>query len=117
MNKTAIVIFQSKTGYTQKYAEWIAEELSCGLVPLNGMTVEALEPYQMIIYGGGLRAGQVSGLKKLKKTAARQRKQKVDLFLHWPDRRHAGIPLRNKKGKLHSRGTGNCRTVLLSRRV
>ena len=28
MNKTAIVIFQSKTGYTQKYAEWIAEELS-----------------------------------------------------------------------------------------
>ncbi len=80
MSKTAIVIFQSKTGYTQKYAEWIAEELSCGLAPLNGITSEALEPYQMIIYGGGLHAGQVSGLKKLKKLLPAKENRKLILF-------------------------------------
>ena len=80
MNEAAIVIFRYKTGYTQKYAEWIAEELSCGLVPLNGMTAEALEPYQMIIYGGGLRAGQISGLKKLKKLLSAKGNRKLIFF-------------------------------------
>ena len=27
------VIYKSKTGFTQKYAQWIAEETGCDLIP------------------------------------------------------------------------------------
>ena len=31
----AIVIYTSKRGSTKQYAEWIAEDLGCGAVPLS----------------------------------------------------------------------------------
>lgn len=66
MNKI-VVVFQSKYGATRKYAEWIAKELSCDL--LDGRTIKAgdLTPYDTIIFGGGIYAGSVNGIKRLTK--------------------------------------------------
>lgn len=64
MNNT-IVIYESKYGHTARYANWIAESLSCPLLERQKVTSSDLENADTIIYGGGLYAGGVSGIKLL----------------------------------------------------
>lgn len=66
MTKT-VVVFQSKYGSTQKYAKWIAEELSCHMFERKNVKLTDLEPYNTIIYGGGLYAGSVAGINLITK--------------------------------------------------
>lgn len=66
MNKIAVV-FQSKYGSTRKYAQWIAEALSCDLLERRDVKAEDLKKYDIIIYGGGLYAGGVSGFELITK--------------------------------------------------
>lgn len=66
MNKTAVV-YQSKYGASKKYAQWIAEELSCDLYERKSVKAAELNVYDTIIYGGGLYAGGVSGIDLLTK--------------------------------------------------
>lgn len=61
-----IVTYVSKTGFTQQYAQWIAESLNCDIQPFNGKTKKTLCDYDLIIFGGGIMAGMVNGLKKFK---------------------------------------------------
>lgn len=63
----AIVVYRNLTGFTEQYAKWIAEELSCDIKPLAEATVENLSQYDMVLYGGWLRAGIIVGLGKIKK--------------------------------------------------
>jgi menaquinone-dependent protoporphyrinogen IX oxidase len=57
------VVYQSKTGYTKKVAEWIALALSADLLPLSSISASDLLGYDLLIYGGGLYAGGINGLK------------------------------------------------------
>ena len=61
-----IVIYQSHTGFTEQYAHWTASELSCPVIPLSSVTVDNLSPYDVVIFGGWVRAGLVMGLEKIK---------------------------------------------------
>ena len=63
----AIVVYQSKTGHTKQYAEWIAESLECEAVPLNKVSKSELEECDKVIYGGWLMAGMIKGLNKFLK--------------------------------------------------
>ncbi len=62
---STIVICQSKTGFTRKYAEWIAKELNADLLEGTKVTQNDLNRYDLIIYGGGLYAGGINGAKKI----------------------------------------------------
>lgn len=62
----AIVIYKSKTGFTKKYAEWICEELKCDIGSYDKLSSNSIADYDFIIYGGGIYAGKVGGLKKIK---------------------------------------------------
>lgn len=64
MNKT-VVIFQSKYGYTERYARWIGEALDCPVLKRKNCSAKTLATYDTILYGGGLYAGSVNGLKLL----------------------------------------------------
>lgn len=66
MDKT-VVIFESKYGATRQYARWIAEALSCPLFERRAFRPRDLAQYETIIYGGGLYAGSVNGIKFLTK--------------------------------------------------
>lgn len=79
MGKT-VVVFQSKYGATQKYAEWIAEELSCDIKKRQEVKLADLEPYNTIIYGGGLYAGGVSGIDILTKNFDKLSNKNIVLF-------------------------------------
>jgi flavodoxin len=66
MKKNIVVIYKSKTGYAKKYAEWISEELQCDLKENDKLKVDIISNYDTIIYGGGLYAVGINGIKLLK---------------------------------------------------
>lgn len=61
-----VVTYQSKTGFTKKYAEWIAKELSCDLEEMTNMNASQIASYDLVIHGGWIMGGMVNGLEKLK---------------------------------------------------
>lgn len=75
-----VVIYESKYGTTKKYAEWIADALSCDLFERKSITPAKLLSYDTIIYGGGLYAGGVSGIGLLKKNFSKISNKNLILF-------------------------------------
>ena len=66
MDRT-VVIYKSKYGTAEKYARWIAEELDCEVRSLDETKARDLEPYDNIIYGGGVHAGGIEGFDTFRK--------------------------------------------------
>ncbi len=62
-NRKPVVVYRSKTGFTKNYAQWIAEELKCDLLEGEKTSVKDLMKYDTIIYGAGLYACGISGIK------------------------------------------------------
>lgn len=66
MNKI-IIIYHSKTGFSQRYAQWLSEELGCQAVPYRERKTVNLSRYDTVILLGGLFAGTMPSLGWLKK--------------------------------------------------
>ena len=79
MNRT-VVVYESKYGSTKKYAKWLSEELSCDLIEKKNTTIDKLLGYDTIIYGGGLYAGGVSGIKLITKNFDKISNKNLILF-------------------------------------
>ncbi len=62
----ALVLYRSKTGYTKKYALWLAGELGCEVREFSNDKGE-WTAYDTVIYGGGLYAGGINGFKSFRK--------------------------------------------------
>lgn len=73
-----VVAYRSKTGYTERYARWIAEELDCDIK--NDPSFSEIADYDVIIYGGGMYAGGLNGLKLIKKNYDKLTGKHVVLF-------------------------------------
>ena len=65
MQKT-LIIYKSETGFTQKYAKWLSNELSCDICDLKDCSKDKINNYDILIYGGGIYAGQINGFKDFK---------------------------------------------------
>ena len=61
-----IVVYQSSTGFTAKYASWIAEELGCEIKEYKMVKVDELISYDMVIYGGWIMGNMAYGYDKIK---------------------------------------------------
>lgn len=59
----ALIIYHSKTGFSKRYAQWLAESLNCKAIPFKERKNVNENDYEKIILFGGLYAGQMSGLK------------------------------------------------------
>ena len=57
-----IVIYNSQTGFTKRYAEWIAEEAGADCLELSAAKKKNLDAYGAIIFGGWACAGGISKL-------------------------------------------------------
>ena len=66
MSKDIIVIYNSQTGFTKKYAQWISEALECECVELNEAGKLNFEQYDAIIFGSWACAGGISKIKWFK---------------------------------------------------
>lgn len=69
---STIVVYQSKTGFTKQYAEWIAKSLSCEAKPIKQMKKEELSDYDLVIFGGWIMGNHISGLEKMRKMKPKQ---------------------------------------------
>lgn len=67
-----IIIYRSKTGFTEKYAKWLAESLSCRAIPYDEKSSLDLSLYDTIIYGGSFHAGSIRGVKWFKEETSKQ---------------------------------------------
>ncbi|MGN0370432.1 MAG: flavodoxin domain-containing protein [Butyrivibrio sp.] len=61
-----IVVYNSKTGFTAKYAGWIAEELGCEAKEYKNVNPKELAAFDTVIYGGWIFGGMVVGFNKIK---------------------------------------------------
>ena len=75
-----VVIYKSKTGFVKKYAEWIAEELSADIFEASKVTSDMLTTYDIVIYGGGLYAVGINGVKLITQNLDRLEGKKVVVF-------------------------------------
>ncbi len=75
-----IVIYKSKYGSTKGYAEWIAEALSCEVVDAKAVKIEDLDPYDTIVYGGGLYAEVIAGVSLITKNLDRLKGKKLIVY-------------------------------------
>ena len=57
------VIYKTKYGTTKQYAQWIAESLEAPLFEASQVEPSQLSEYDVIIYGGGLYASGIIGVK------------------------------------------------------
>jgi len=58
-----IVIYHSQTGFTRRYAQWIAEAAGADCLELTAAKKERIDSYDTIVYGGWACAGGISKLR------------------------------------------------------
>jgi len=58
-----LVAYKSNYGATKKYAQWIAEDLDADIFDVSEVKAAMLMDYDVVVYGGGLYAGQINGVK------------------------------------------------------
>ena len=63
----SIVIYNSQTGFTKKYAEWIAEAAACECVEFKQAAKLNLADYDAIVFGSWCMAGSITKLTWFKK--------------------------------------------------
>jgi len=66
MDKIA-VIYKSRYGATKRYAGWIAQALDAFLLEASTVKPSQLTSFDVVIYGGGLYAGGIDGVKLVAK--------------------------------------------------
>ena len=65
--KRPIVIYSSISGFTEKYAHWIAEDLECECCSLSDVRKIRSDDYDTLVYGGSLHAVGIAGFRILKR--------------------------------------------------
>lgn len=75
-----IIIYYSQTGFTEKYAKWIAEETGARCLSLSAAKKETLSAYDTIIFGSFACAGTIRKLDWFKKNLEKWADKKLILF-------------------------------------
>jgi menaquinone-dependent protoporphyrinogen IX oxidase len=70
--KKIAVIYKSKYGSTKQYAEWISEALDAELFEASSVKSSELDKYDVVVYGGGLYVGTISGIKLVAEASCNQ---------------------------------------------
>lgn len=75
-----IVIYNSQTGFTKRYAEWIAEASGADCLPLATAKKKDLTAYETIIFGGWACAGSISKIGWFKRNMDKWADKKLIAF-------------------------------------
>lgn len=79
-NIKKIVVYKSNTGFTEKYAHWIAEDLCCDAVRLEQISTSEMSQYDVVILGGGIHAGRINGIRYIKKNISSMKIKRIIIF-------------------------------------
>ncbi len=75
-----IVVYTSQTGFTKRYAEWIAETVGADCYELSEAKKLDLDTYEAIVYGGWALAGTISKLGWFKSNLEKWKGKKLIAF-------------------------------------
>lgn len=75
-----IVIYNSQTGFTERYAQWIAEATGADCLELSAAKKKDLTAYGTIIFGGWACAGSISKLSWFKSNMDKWPDKKLIVF-------------------------------------
>ncbi|MDO5147648.1 MAG: flavodoxin domain-containing protein [Eubacteriales bacterium] len=64
------LVYKSKSGFTKQYAEWIAQETGCELIPEKAANISDVKGCDVLVYGSRMHAGRVDGLSQARKLFA-----------------------------------------------
>ncbi|MDO5558921.1 MAG: flavodoxin domain-containing protein [Oscillospiraceae bacterium] len=73
-----IVAYKSKSGFTKTYAQWIARELGCDLK--ENPALSDISDYDTVIYGGGLYACNINGMRLITGNMNKLRDKNLIIF-------------------------------------
>ncbi len=76
----AVVVYKTKYGSTKTYADWIAEELNCKAIDADEISIEELRNYDTIIYGGGLYAEVINGVRLITKNIDKLNGKRIAVY-------------------------------------
>ncbi|MDE6282321.1 MAG: flavodoxin domain-containing protein, partial [Oscillospiraceae bacterium] len=79
MKDQVIVLYNSHTGFTQRYAELIGKELGCPVRALKDAPAD-LSQYGVVVFGSRLHAGIFDSWKKAKKLLAKRGAKKLVVY-------------------------------------
>lgn len=75
-----IVIYNSQTGFTKRYAEWIAEASGADCLELSAAKRKSMDEYEAIIFGSWACAGSISKINWFKSNIDKWRDKKLIVF-------------------------------------
>ena len=61
-----LLICKSTTGFTRRYADWIAAETGCHVIDFRAANPKTLAGFDTILFGSRLFAGKIDGLDKIR---------------------------------------------------
>lgn len=76
----AVIIYNSQTGFTKRYAEWIAEETGADCFEWKEAQKNNFDSYETIVFGGWACAGGISKLSWFKKNMEKWEGKKLVAF-------------------------------------
>lgn len=81
MENKCLVVYKSKTGFTQKYAQMIADEMNYTIADNKSVRTGIMSEYDTIIFGTRVHAGRIDGYKKAKEMFQNSTATKFILFV------------------------------------
>lgn len=78
--KSILLVYKTKTGFTKKYVDWITEAISCQTIPFDQISNADINNYDIIIYGAGMHAGRIQGLKEFRNKVLNLASKKIVVF-------------------------------------
>lgn len=75
-----LIIYNSQTGFTKRYAEWIAEATGADCLELSAAKRKSLDTYEAIVFGGWACAGTISKFKWFKDNIDKWADKKLIVF-------------------------------------
>jgi menaquinone-dependent protoporphyrinogen IX oxidase len=75
-----VVIYRSISGYTKKYAQWIAKECNADIYDAKEFNTQKLSDYSTIIFGGSLHAVGINGIACIKENLPKLTNKKIVIF-------------------------------------
>lgn len=79
MKPDVLILYNSKTGFTQRYAELIGKELGCPALPLQDAPA-GLSQYSAVVFGSRLHAGIFDSWKKAQRLLQSRGAKKLVVF-------------------------------------
>lgn len=76
----SVIIYNSQTGFTERYANWIAKELACEAIPFKEAKKQNFDQYDTIIFGSWCMAGSICEIAWFRKLMDQDKSKKYVVF-------------------------------------